>query len=187
MYIGPWQEFKLAKILQIKDKMSKEADEDNALTNDNMTTSHKAQSVQRPMDPNSQFRFKMDPVYQLPQKRVPKLGGSNYSEPRAVIQQRVNWKKRNSTKIVINQNKVTVAKRQGLGSGFNVTGTTGSTAYNRQGTGTRKGPASTNSKASYLMGTQNSTSRTVFSEFAGQLRRNKAPKVQPLPIDIHYD
>jgi hypothetical protein len=31
MYIGPWQEFKLAKILQIKDKMDKEAEEDNKL------------------------------------------------------------------------------------------------------------------------------------------------------------
>jgi hypothetical protein len=29
MYIGPWQEFKLAKILQIKEKMDKEAEEDN--------------------------------------------------------------------------------------------------------------------------------------------------------------
>lgn len=31
MYIGPWQEFKLAKILQLKDKMDKEAEEDNRL------------------------------------------------------------------------------------------------------------------------------------------------------------
>ena len=31
MYIGPWQEFKLAKILQIKEKMDKEAEEDNRL------------------------------------------------------------------------------------------------------------------------------------------------------------
>lgn len=31
MYIGPWQEFKLAKILQIKEKMDKEAEEDNKL------------------------------------------------------------------------------------------------------------------------------------------------------------
>lgn len=31
MYIGPWQEFKLAKILQLKDKLDKEAAEDNAL------------------------------------------------------------------------------------------------------------------------------------------------------------
>lgn len=31
MYIGPWQEFKLAKILQIKDKMEKEAAEENRL------------------------------------------------------------------------------------------------------------------------------------------------------------
>ena len=28
MYIGPWQEFKLAKILQIKDKMEKEEEEE---------------------------------------------------------------------------------------------------------------------------------------------------------------
>jgi len=31
MYIGPWQEFKLAKILQLKDKVDKEAEEDNRL------------------------------------------------------------------------------------------------------------------------------------------------------------
>ena len=31
MYIGPWQEFKLARILQIKEKMDKEAEEDNQL------------------------------------------------------------------------------------------------------------------------------------------------------------
>jgi len=29
MYIGPWQEFKLAKILQIKDNLSKENEEEN--------------------------------------------------------------------------------------------------------------------------------------------------------------
>jgi hypothetical protein len=31
MYIGPWQEFKLAKILQIKDKVDKEAEDANRL------------------------------------------------------------------------------------------------------------------------------------------------------------
>ena len=31
MYIGPWQEFKLARILQMKEKMDKEAEEDNKL------------------------------------------------------------------------------------------------------------------------------------------------------------
>lgn len=31
MYIGPWQEFKLAKILQIKDKIEKEEKEANEL------------------------------------------------------------------------------------------------------------------------------------------------------------
>jgi hypothetical protein len=29
MYIGPWQEFKLAKILQLKDKLEKEEQQDN--------------------------------------------------------------------------------------------------------------------------------------------------------------
>jgi len=29
MYIGPWQEFKLARILQLKDKVEREDDEDN--------------------------------------------------------------------------------------------------------------------------------------------------------------
>jgi hypothetical protein len=31
MYIGPWQEFKLAKILQLKDKVDKEINEANRL------------------------------------------------------------------------------------------------------------------------------------------------------------
>ena len=31
MYIGPWQEFKLAKILQLKDKLDKQAEQDNKL------------------------------------------------------------------------------------------------------------------------------------------------------------
>ena len=31
MYIGPWQEFKLAKILQIKDRVDKEQEENNRL------------------------------------------------------------------------------------------------------------------------------------------------------------
>jgi hypothetical protein len=31
MYIGPWQEFKLAKILQIKEKLDKEAEEEDRL------------------------------------------------------------------------------------------------------------------------------------------------------------
>ena len=31
MYIGPWQEFKLAKILQIKDRVEKEQEEGNRL------------------------------------------------------------------------------------------------------------------------------------------------------------
>jgi hypothetical protein len=37
MYVGPWQEFKLAKILQIKQQLDKEAEEDNRLPeyNDN--------------------------------------------------------------------------------------------------------------------------------------------------------
>lgn len=32
MYIGPWQEFKLAKILQLKDKLEKEAEEENRIS-----------------------------------------------------------------------------------------------------------------------------------------------------------
>ena len=31
MYIGPWQEFKLARILQLKEKVEKEDEEDNQL------------------------------------------------------------------------------------------------------------------------------------------------------------
>jgi len=31
MYIGPWQEFKLAKILQIKDRVDKEQEANNRL------------------------------------------------------------------------------------------------------------------------------------------------------------
>ena len=50
MYIGPWQEFKLAKILQIKEKMDKEAEEDNKLPPpenmfDNNPAANKAYSV----------------------------------------------------------------------------------------------------------------------------------------------
>jgi len=31
MYIGPWQEFKLAKILQLKDKLEKEDNAENTI------------------------------------------------------------------------------------------------------------------------------------------------------------
>jgi hypothetical protein len=31
MYIGPWQEFKLARILQLKDKVEKENEEQNKI------------------------------------------------------------------------------------------------------------------------------------------------------------
>ena len=31
MYIGPWQEFKLAKILQLKDKVDRELEEANRI------------------------------------------------------------------------------------------------------------------------------------------------------------
>ena len=31
MYIGPWQEFKLARILQLKDKVEREDEEQNQL------------------------------------------------------------------------------------------------------------------------------------------------------------
>ncbi len=31
MYIGPWQEFKLAKILQLKEKVQREDDEENQI------------------------------------------------------------------------------------------------------------------------------------------------------------
>jgi len=33
MYIGPWQEFKLARILQLKDKVDKEDEESEKLSN----------------------------------------------------------------------------------------------------------------------------------------------------------
>jgi hypothetical protein len=33
MYIGPWQEFKLARILQLKDRVEKEDDEANVIEN----------------------------------------------------------------------------------------------------------------------------------------------------------
>jgi hypothetical protein len=38
MYIGPWQEFKLARILQIKDKVDKEAEQANRI--DGSSQSH---------------------------------------------------------------------------------------------------------------------------------------------------
>lgn len=34
MYIGPWQEFKLAKILQLKEKLDKQESEANQMTSD---------------------------------------------------------------------------------------------------------------------------------------------------------
>ena len=34
MYIGPWQEFKLAKILQLKEKLDKQESEANQITSD---------------------------------------------------------------------------------------------------------------------------------------------------------
>lgn len=45
MYIGPWQEFKLAKILQLKDKMDKEAAEENELPRKNKGNTQKALST----------------------------------------------------------------------------------------------------------------------------------------------
>ena len=33
MYIGPWQEFKLARILQLKDKLDKEQEEEDRYEN----------------------------------------------------------------------------------------------------------------------------------------------------------
>ena len=51
MYIGPWQEFKLAKILQLKDKMEKEDQEDRGSTNHSLSYQHppKAYSVNNRM------------------------------------------------------------------------------------------------------------------------------------------
>ena len=34
MYIGPWQEFKLARILHLKDKVEREEEEENRLSTD---------------------------------------------------------------------------------------------------------------------------------------------------------
>ena len=40
MYIGPWQEFKLARILQLKEKLDKEAEEDNKLPEEQYDNIH---------------------------------------------------------------------------------------------------------------------------------------------------
>ncbi len=86
MYIGPWQEFKLAKILQIKEKMDKEAEEDNQLPhveyNDNQPgikaysvggkigppqthSNQKANSimsqVKQQVSIDNKYKYKMDP------------------------------------------------------------------------------------------------------------------------------
>eukprot|EP00347_Sterkiella_histriomuscorum_P006673 403351872 len=45
MYIGPWQEFKLAKILQIKDKIEKEEKEANKLDNSNQQNANAGQRI----------------------------------------------------------------------------------------------------------------------------------------------
>jgi hypothetical protein len=53
MYIGPWQEFKLAKILHLKDKIDKEADEDNKLDSHEVNQT-KAISVSHKQYPKSE-------------------------------------------------------------------------------------------------------------------------------------
>lgn len=45
MYIGPWQEFKLAKILQLKEKVQREDEEDNQILPMNPGDKPKAHSV----------------------------------------------------------------------------------------------------------------------------------------------
>jgi hypothetical protein len=53
MYIGPWQEFKLARILQIKDKLDQEAKEDNLLPEPKPNLPQKAYSVGGKLMPTS--------------------------------------------------------------------------------------------------------------------------------------
>jgi len=101
MYIGPWQEFKLARILQIKEKLDKEAEEDNRIPeyNDNVQPQQqKAYSVGGNMMPSTlkadsrintrkqhvsienKYKYRMDPQFAPPHKQVPLLK-STYSEP----------------------------------------------------------------------------------------------------------
>lgn len=90
MYIGPWQEFKLARILQIKEKMDKEAEEDNKLppaqefpsnqqkaysvggkimpnaqssnqTNSNYKADSRVNQVKQQVMTDNKFKYKMDP------------------------------------------------------------------------------------------------------------------------------
>ncbi len=51
MYIGPWQEFKLARILQIKEKLDQEAKEDNMLPEEKPALPPKAYSVGGKLQP----------------------------------------------------------------------------------------------------------------------------------------
>ena len=91
MYIGPWQEFKLARILQIKEKMDKEAEEDNQLpppqveynggqkaysvggkimgnaqTNSNMKADSRVNQVKQQVMTDNKFKYRMDPQFAPP-------------------------------------------------------------------------------------------------------------------------
>ncbi len=106
MYIGPWQEFKLARILQIKEKMDKEAEEDNQLpppqidhnnggqkaysvggkimanaqTHSNIKADSRVNQVKQQVMTDNKFKYRMDPEFAPPQKKVPLLK-STYSDP----------------------------------------------------------------------------------------------------------
>ena len=95
MYIGPWQEFKLARILQIKEKMDKEAEEDNQLpppqveynggggpkaysvggkimgnaaqqTNSNIKADSRVNQVKQQVMTDNKFKYRMDPEFAPP-------------------------------------------------------------------------------------------------------------------------
>lgn len=92
MYIGPWQEFKLAKILQIKEKMDKEAEEDNKLppqeefnnnpggnkaysvggkigppqTHSNQKANSVISQVKQQVSIDNKYKYRMDPAFAPP-------------------------------------------------------------------------------------------------------------------------
>jgi hypothetical protein len=56
MYIGPWQEFKLARIIQLKDRVDQEQEEENRIDNiRHQQNPHKAYSVGNKLNASHPF------------------------------------------------------------------------------------------------------------------------------------
>lgn len=101
MYIGPWQEFKLAKILQIKDKLEQEERENNQIeiqqkskgkalstghartnlkTNEEIDLRKQSRQDLRRQQASSEYmyKYKVDPQYLPPPKQIPVLKPINH-------------------------------------------------------------------------------------------------------------